>query len=66
MSSIQQRLLNMIRCFRREWKLYSDSERTMICGVDGMLMALQLAVGEVNKKVSMRRRALRFGYYEYL
>ncbi|KAJ7329077.1 hypothetical protein JRQ81_015251 [Phrynocephalus forsythii] len=50
MASLQQRLLNMIQCFRREWRLYSDSERTTVCGVDSMLMALQLAVAEVNKK----------------
>ncbi|XP_072856123.2 PCNA-interacting partner isoform X4 [Pogona vitticeps] len=50
MSSLQKRLLSMIRCFRREWCLYSDSERITICGADCMLMVLQLAVAEVNKK----------------
>ncbi|XP_061494848.1 PCNA-interacting partner isoform X2 [Rhineura floridana] len=50
MSSFQKRILNMIRYFRKEWRLFSDSERTTVCGVDCMLMALQLSVAEVNKK----------------
>ncbi|XP_066489447.1 PCNA-interacting partner [Tiliqua scincoides] len=50
MSSLQQRILNMIQCFRKEWRLFSDSERTTVCGADFMLMTLQLCVAEVNKK----------------
>ncbi|XP_062990624.1 PCNA-interacting partner [Elgaria multicarinata webbii] len=50
MSSLQQRILNMIHCFRKEWRLFSDSERTTVCGADCMLMALQLSVAEINKK----------------
>ncbi|XP_042324681.1 LOW QUALITY PROTEIN: PCNA-interacting partner [Sceloporus undulatus] len=50
MLSVQQRILNMIQCFRKEWRLYSDSERTTVCGIDSMLVALQLSVAEVNKK----------------
>uniref|UniRef100_R4GDL7 PCNA-interacting partner n=1 Tax=Anolis carolinensis TaxID=28377 RepID=R4GDL7_ANOCA len=50
MSSVQQRILDMIRCFRKEWRLYSDSERTTVCSIDSMLVALQLSVAEVNKK----------------
>ena len=65
MSSLQKRLLSMIRCFRREWRLYSDSERITICGADCMLMVLQLAVAEVNKKVGILRRGLCFEYCEY-
>ncbi|XP_048357309.1 PCNA-interacting partner isoform X4 [Sphaerodactylus townsendi] len=50
MTSLQQRILKMVQCFRKEWRLFSDSERTTVCGADCMLMALQLAVAEVNKK----------------
>ncbi|XP_060632864.2 PCNA-interacting partner [Anolis sagrei] len=50
MSFVQQRILDMIRCFRKEWRLYSDSERTTVCGIDSMLVALQLSVAEINKK----------------
>ncbi|XP_053261904.1 PCNA-interacting partner isoform X1 [Podarcis raffonei] len=50
MASLQQRILNIIQCFRKEWRLFSESERTTVCGVDCMLMALYLSVAEVNKK----------------
>uniref|UniRef100_A0A8D2LC18 PCNA-interacting partner n=1 Tax=Varanus komodoensis TaxID=61221 RepID=A0A8D2LC18_VARKO len=50
MTTLQQRILSMLHCFRKEWHLFSDSERTTVCGADCMLMALQLSVAEVNKK----------------
>ncbi|KAM6436568.1 PCNA-interacting partner isoform 1-T2 [Liasis olivaceus] len=51
MTSLQQSVLNMIKCFRRNWRLFSDSERTTVCGADYMLMALHLSVAEINKKL---------------
>ncbi|XP_054844369.1 PCNA-interacting partner [Eublepharis macularius] len=50
MSSLRQQILKMIQCFRKEWRLFTDSERTTVCGGDSMLMALQLSIAEVNKK----------------
>nr|XP_056701977.1 PCNA-interacting partner [Euleptes europaea] len=50
MTSLQQRILKMVQCFRKKWRLFSDSERTTVCDADCMLMALQLSVAEVNKK----------------
>ncbi|NWI15518.1 PARI protein, partial [Crypturellus soui] len=46
----QQKILNLIRCFRRQWPLFSNSERTTVCGADCMLMVLQLSMAEVNKQ----------------
>ncbi|NXF38627.1 PARI protein, partial [Nyctibius bracteatus] len=46
----QQQILNLIKCFRRQWPLFSNSERTTVCGADCMLMVLQLSMAEVNKQ----------------
>ncbi|XP_006138096.2 PCNA-interacting partner isoform X2 [Pelodiscus sinensis] len=51
MAVFQQKILNMIKCFRRQWCLFSDSERTTVCGADYMMMALQLSMAEVNKQL---------------
>uniref|UniRef100_A0A3B4Z7N3 PCNA-interacting partner n=1 Tax=Stegastes partitus TaxID=144197 RepID=A0A3B4Z7N3_9TELE len=40
----------MVKTFRRECHRVLQSERTTIHGADGMLMVLQLAIAEVNKK----------------
>lgn len=53
MIAFQQKILNLIKCFRRQWPLFSNSERTTVCGADCMLMALQLSMAEVNKQVSI-------------
>ncbi|KAM7128258.1 PCNA-interacting partner isoform 5-T8 [Ciconia maguari] len=50
MIAFQQKILNLIKCFRRQWPLFSNSERTTVCGADRMLMALQLSIAEVNKQ----------------
>ncbi|NXQ82275.1 PARI protein, partial [Nyctibius grandis] len=50
MIAFQQKILNLIKCFRRQWPLFSNSERTTVCGADCMLMALQLSMDEVNKQ----------------
>ncbi|NXN32262.1 PARI protein, partial [Nycticryphes semicollaris] len=50
MIAFQQQILNLIKCFRRQWPLFSNSERTTVCGADYMLMALQLSMAEVNKQ----------------
>ncbi|NWW46371.1 PARI protein, partial [Pedionomus torquatus] len=50
MTAFQQQILNLIKCFRRQWPLFSNSERTTVCGADYMLMALQLSMAEVNKQ----------------
>ncbi|XP_025004505.2 PCNA-interacting partner isoform X2 [Gallus gallus] len=50
MISFQQKILNLIKCFRRQWPLFSNSERTTVCGADRMLTALQLSMAEVNKQ----------------
>ncbi|CAM9962880.1 unnamed protein product [Bubo scandiacus] len=50
MTAFQQKILNLIKCFRRQWPLFSNSERTTLCGADCMLMALQLSMAEVNKQ----------------
>jgi len=52
MIAFRQKLLNLIKSFRRQWPLFSNSERTTVCGADCMLMALQLSMAEVNKQVS--------------
>ena len=48
-----QKILNLIKYFRRQWPLFSNSERTTVCGADCMLTALQLSMAEVNKQVSI-------------
>ncbi|XP_056338085.1 PCNA-interacting partner isoform X2 [Oenanthe melanoleuca] len=50
MITFQQKLLHLVKCFRRQWPLFSNSERTTVCGADCMLMALQLSMAEVNKQ----------------
>ncbi|XP_015723009.1 PCNA-interacting partner isoform X1 [Coturnix japonica] len=50
MISFQQKILNLIKYFRRQWPLFSNSERTTVCGADCMLTALQLSMAEVNKQ----------------
>ncbi|KAM6213688.1 PCNA-interacting partner [Sarcoramphus papa] len=50
MIAFQQKILNLIKCFRRQWPLFSNSERTTLCGADCMLMVLQLSMAEVNKQ----------------
>ncbi|XP_010158252.1 PREDICTED: PCNA-interacting partner [Eurypyga helias] len=50
MIAFQQKMLNLIKCFRRQWSLFSNSERTTVCGADCMLMVLQLSMAEVNKQ----------------
>ncbi|NXP12300.1 PARI protein, partial [Thinocorus orbignyianus] len=50
MTAFQQQILNLTKCFRRQWPLFSNSERTTVCGADYMLMALQLSMAEVNKQ----------------
>ncbi|KAM7056182.1 PCNA-interacting partner isoform 1-T1 [Acridotheres tristis] len=50
MVSFQQKILHVVKCFRRQWPLFSNSERTTVCGADCMLMALQLSMAEVNKQ----------------
>ncbi|NXI42356.1 PARI protein, partial [Galbula dea] len=50
MIAFQQKILKLIKCFRRQWPLFSNSERTTVCGADCMLMLLQLSMAEVNKQ----------------
>ncbi|NXL72046.1 PARI protein, partial [Leptocoma aspasia] len=50
MVTFQQKILYLVKCFRRQWPLFSNSERTTVCGADCMLMALQLSMAEVNKQ----------------
>ncbi|NXI74484.1 PARI protein, partial [Anseranas semipalmata] len=50
MVAFQKKILNLVKCFRRQWRLFSNSERTTVCGADCMLMALQLSMAEVNKQ----------------
>ncbi|XP_075712797.1 PCNA-interacting partner isoform X2 [Rhinoderma darwinii] len=50
MAALQQNVLDLIKCFRRQWPLVCEWERTTVCGVDNMLLMLQLAVAEINKK----------------
>ncbi|OXB69324.1 hypothetical protein ASZ78_015724 [Callipepla squamata] len=50
MISFHQKLLNLMKYFRRQWRLFSNSERTTVCGADCMLTALQLSMAEVNKQ----------------
>ncbi|XP_039564159.1 PCNA-interacting partner isoform X5 [Passer montanus] len=50
MVTFQQKILLLVKCFRRQWPLFSNSERTTVCGADCMLMALQLSMAEVNKQ----------------
>lgn len=45
------RLKLLVKTFRRESHRASLSERTTLHGADGMLMVLQLAMAQVNKRV---------------
>ncbi|KAM8973147.1 PCNA-interacting partner [Pelodytes ibericus] len=50
MACHQQNVLNLIKYFRRHCSLLTACERTTVCGADSMLLILQLAMAEVNKK----------------
>ncbi|XP_054242974.1 PCNA-interacting partner isoform X2 [Indicator indicator] len=50
MIAFQQKILNFVKCFRRQWPLFSNSERTTVCGADCMLMVLQLSMAEINEQ----------------
>ncbi|NWZ77045.1 PARI protein, partial [Poecile atricapillus] len=50
MVTFQEKILHLVKCFRKQWPLFSNSERTTVCGADCMLMALQLSMAEVNKQ----------------
>ncbi|XP_032914642.1 PCNA-interacting partner isoform X3 [Catharus ustulatus] len=50
MVAFQQKILQVVKYFRTQWPLFSNSERTTVCGADCMLMALQLSMAEVNKQ----------------
>ncbi|GCB61708.1 hypothetical protein scyTo_0007094 [Scyliorhinus torazame] len=50
MDSLQQRVLQLIRRFRKGWCQSPEHERTIVCGTDNMLMVLQLAMAEINKE----------------
>ncbi|KFV64214.1 PCNA-interacting partner [Dryobates pubescens] len=50
MIAFQQKILNLVKCFRRQWPLFSNSERTTVCGADCMLLVLQLSMAEINKQ----------------
>ncbi|NWW37065.1 PARI protein, partial [Panurus biarmicus] len=50
MGTFQQKMLHLVKCFRKQWPLFCNSERTTVCGADCMLMALQLSMAEVNKQ----------------
>ncbi|XP_054862631.1 PCNA-interacting partner isoform X2 [Amphiprion ocellaris] len=50
MEALGDRLKLMVQTFRRECHRVLQSERTTVLGADGMLMVLQLAMAEVNKK----------------
>lgn len=51
MESLVDGMKAMVKVFRRECHKVFHSERTTIHGADGMLMVLQLAMADVNKKV---------------
>lgn len=51
MESLVGGMKAMVKVFRRECHKVFHSERTTIHGADGMLMVLQLAMADVNKKV---------------
>lgn len=53
MEGIGDQLKLMVKTFRRERHQVLQSERTTIHGADGMLMVLQVAMAEVNKKVTL-------------
>ncbi|XP_048463569.1 PCNA-interacting partner isoform X2 [Rhincodon typus] len=50
MDSLQQKVLQLIRRFRKGWCQFLERERTTVCGADNMLIVLQLAMAEINKE----------------
>ncbi|KAM9313212.1 PCNA-interacting partner [Gastrophryne carolinensis] len=50
MAYLQQNVLDLIKRFRQQWFLMCESERTTVCSADHMLLMLQLAIAEVNKR----------------
>ncbi|XP_075065377.1 PCNA-interacting partner [Mixophyes fleayi] len=50
MASYQQNVFDLVKCFRKQWSLVCQSERTTVCSADNMILTLQLAVAEVNKR----------------
>ncbi|XP_073431267.1 PCNA-interacting partner isoform X1 [Dendrobates tinctorius] len=50
MAAPWKNVLDLIKSFRRQWSLVCDCERTTVCGADNMLLMLQLAVADINKK----------------
>uniref|UniRef100_A0AAV2IZB6 PCNA-interacting partner n=1 Tax=Knipowitschia caucasica TaxID=637954 RepID=A0AAV2IZB6_KNICA len=50
MQNLDELLRQMVRVFRRECHRVHQSERTSIHGADAMLLVLQLAMAEVNKR----------------
>ncbi|XP_069829561.1 PCNA-interacting partner [Dendropsophus ebraccatus] len=50
MAASECNVLDLIKCFRRQWSLVCECERTTVCGADNMLLMLQLAIAEVNKE----------------
>lgn len=63
MNTMDASLRTLARVFRRESHRVLDSERTTIQGADGMLMVLQLAMAEVNKKVILHCQELDFTHH---
>lgn len=51
MESLVGGMQAMVKVFRKECPKVLNSERTTVHGADGMLMVLQLAMADVNKKV---------------
>ncbi|XP_028810826.1 PCNA-interacting partner isoform X2 [Denticeps clupeoides] len=52
MDNVEDSLKTVVRVFRRECHRILESERTTIRGSDGMLIALQLAMAQINKQES--------------
>ncbi|XP_053719777.1 PCNA-interacting partner [Synchiropus splendidus] len=52
MENVEISFMKMVKTFRRECHRVSRSERTTVHGPDNMLMVLQLAIADVNKKQS--------------
>lgn len=51
MECVPERLMVVVKVFRRECHRVLSSERTTVHGADSMLRVLQLAMAEVNKQV---------------
>ncbi|XP_074082811.1 PCNA-interacting partner [Macrotis lagotis] len=52
MAPLSEAVLDMIKNLRRNWHSLCPSERTLVCGADFMLQALQLSMAEINKQHS--------------